>query len=72
MGIVTKLYQLYYVALLLAVISISVYVPYIFRNPRHIPALLISTLLLIISTTLVTYTAMKIRSRVSSEIVDKF
>ncbi|HRH33039.1 MAG TPA: DUF2157 domain-containing protein [bacterium] len=72
MGLVTKLYQLYYVALLLAVISISVYVPYIFRNPRHIPALLISTLLLIISTTLVTYTAMKIRSRVPSEIVDKF
>lgn len=71
-GFVTKLYQIYFVAIFLAVCAFSLYPRQLFSIPERLTPHLTSTVLLILATVLLGFVARSIYKEVSPEVTGKF
>lgn len=69
---ITKIFQIYYVAILLAIFSFSFYPRQLFSIPESLSPHLVSTVLLAIATALLGFVARSMYKEVPSEVTDKF
>ncbi len=71
-GYITKIFQIYFVAIFLAIFGFSLYPRQLFSIPEGLTPHLISTILLVLATAILGFVGRSIYKQVSSEVTDKF